>query len=62
MEQKITIEYLESLNKKKLKDLSEKISEKQKDSSEKISEKQKKSKNFSATSSSMPDSSMTISS
>ena len=64
MEKKITNEYLKSLNKKKLKELSEIISEKQKSSEikEKTSDtvKQKKSKIFSATSS-MPDSS-TISS
>ena len=60
MEKRITIDYLKSLNKKKLKELSEIISEKQKSSeiisekqksSEIISEKQKKSKKFSATSS-----------
>ena len=56
MEKKLTIEYLQTLNKKKLKELSEIMSEKQKSSSV-IQEKSKKFSMTSSMTSSMPDSS-----
>ena len=56
MEKKLTIEYLQTLNKKKLKELSEIMSEKQKSSSV-IQEKSKKFSMTSSMTSSMLDSS-----